>query len=126
MGTSVLKIYARIDEMWAVAIANSKKKGREMKLSALATAVALGTSAVSGSALADGKQAFMDANCNQCHSVTSEEITATMIGLELDGIGGRRDANSIVEYLRGGAPHPAPWTGTDEDLAAIAEWLASK
>ncbi|WP_170462266.1 ammonia-forming cytochrome c nitrite reductase subunit c552 [Ruegeria arenilitoris] len=74
----------------------------------------------------DGKQAFIDANCSQCHSVSSEDITATMMGLEIDGIGGRRDAANIEAYLRAGPPHPLAWTGSDADLSAVAEWLASK
>lgn len=80
---------------------------------------------LSAGAWADGKAAFMEANCAQCHSVSSEDISATMMGLELDGIGARRDATSIVEYLRAGPPHPLPWSGSDEDLAAIAEWLGA-
>ncbi len=91
---------------------------------ALCAALALAASA--GAALADGKQAFLDANCTQCHSVSSEDIAASMMNLELDGVGAKRDAASISGYLRGGAPHPMPWTGSEEDLAAVAEWLATK
>ncbi len=89
--------------------------------------VAATTSTVSdASPSIDGQQAFVDANCAQCHSVTSEDITATMMGLEIDGLGSRRDATNIAEFLRSGADHPVPWSGSDEDLEAVSEWLASK
>ncbi|MGI9354788.1 MAG: c-type cytochrome, partial [Rhizobiaceae bacterium] len=42
----------------------------------MATIVGVGNLVLAGAALADGKQAFIDANCGQCHSVTSEGITA--------------------------------------------------
>ncbi len=96
-----------------------------MTLKTIFTVCGISLLASATCALADGKAAFMESNCAQCHSVSSEGITATMMGLELDGIGAKRDATSISEYLRAGAPHPLPWSGSDEDLAAIAEWLAS-
>ncbi len=96
-----------------------------MKLTAL-TAIIAGMTMVSGAAYADGKQAFLDANCSQCHSVTSEGIAAANMNLELDGIGDRKDAASIEAYMRSGSPHPLSWTGSDADLTAVAEWLASK
>ncbi len=87
------------------------------------TSLCLG--ALSQEALADGKQTFLNLSCDQCHTVTSAGIEAKMMGLELDGLGGRRDANSIIDYLSKGAPHPLPWTGSEEDLKEIANWLAS-
>ena len=97
-----------------------------MKHTAFTAIITAGTTVLSGAAMADGRQAFVDANCSQCHSVTSEGVTAAMMNLELDGIGERRDAALIEDYLRSGPPPPVPWTGNDADLTAIAEWLASK
>ena len=97
-----------------------------MKPGKLAICVAMALAASSAAARADGKQAFLDANCAQCHSVTSEEIPAMMMNLELDGLGAKRDAAAIADYLRAGAPHPMAWNGTEEDLAAVAEWLSTK
>ncbi len=97
-----------------------------MQFKKMTTLCKVGLLVLSTSAWADGKAAFTEANCAQCHSVSSEDISATMMGLELDGIGARRAAASISEDLRAGPPHPLPWSGSDEDLAAIAEWLGAK
>ncbi len=97
-----------------------------MQFKKLTTISTIGFLISSTGVWADGKGAFMEANCAQCHSVSSEDISATMMGLELDGIGAKRDAASIVEYLRAGPPHPLPWSGSDEDLLAIANWLGAK
>lgn len=92
----------------------------------LSISIGIALTIFAGEAMADGKQAFVDANCSQCHSVTSEGIEAMMMGLELDGVGSKRDASEIAAYLRQGAPHPMPWAGSDENLVAIADWLATK
>lgn len=84
---------------------------------------------------ADGKQTFLDNNCNRCHAVSSHDIEATvkserMRGPDMSDIGERRDVDWLVKYVRkevevDGKAHRASYNGTDEDLKAIADWLAT-
>lgn len=97
--------------------------------------VMLSALAVPAAADEAGKQAFMDANCDRCHSIASENITATvksekMKGPDLDGVGATHDAAWITEFVKRevkleGKNHRSPWKGSDAELTAVAEWLAT-
>lgn len=85
---------------------------------------------------ADGKQVFLDNNCNRCHAVSSHDIEATvkserMRGPDLSDVGETRDPEWIAKFIAkevelDGKTHRIPYKGSDEDLKAIAEWLASQ
>jgi len=79
----------------------------------------------------DGKAAFLENRCNVCHTVESQEVekTSKMAGPDLS------DAGNMVEsadWLRGflmkeneteAGKHKKTWSGTDEQLQAIINWL---
>ena len=87
-------------------------------------------------AAADGKQTFLDNNCNRCHAVSAHDIEATvksasMKGPDLSKAGKDRDADWLEQFLAkevdiGGKKHSSTYRGTDEDRRAIAEWLAEQ
>ena len=104
-----------------------------MKIIATTILLALtGTTA----AFADGKQAFLDNNCNRCHAVSSHDIEATaksasMHGPDLSATGKDRDAGWFEQYLAkevdvDGKKHRSTYRGNDDDRRAIAEWLAQQ
>lgn len=101
-----------------------------MKINVLAVVVILGSVALSGGAAADGKKAFLDANCALCHSISSQDITSNANRADLSKLGSSRDAEWIAKFLRRevkvkNAAHPLPWNGTDKQLSLISDWLAS-
>lgn len=82
---------------------------------------------------AAGKQMFLDNKCNTCHSIESKEIKKTMESSkapDLSNVGSTRTADWIVQYLQKkadieGKKHMKGWTGKDEDLKKLADWLAT-
>lgn len=80
-----------------------------------------------------GKTTFVEQGCNKCHSVSSAGIEATiksekMQGPDLDGVGSRYDAELVGKYVRkevqiNDKDHKATWKGSDEELAAIVDWM---
>ena len=82
-----------------------------------------------------GKQAFLDAKCNMCHSIESLEIERTsksdkMKGADLSNVGAERDAEWLVKYIKkevqlNDEDHKKTWKGSDEDLQKIADWMAT-
>ena len=83
----------------------------------------------------DGKTIFMDNNCNMCHSIAAADIEAKiksekMKGPDLAGVTNERDAEVLTEYLRkeaeiNGKKHQKAFTGSDEELGALLNWLGS-
>ena len=81
-----------------------------------------------------GKAAFLKNKCNMCHAVPAAEIEAKtksekMKGADLGGVI-ETDFEVIAAYLRkqgnlGGKNHKKVFKGTDEELQAILDWLAS-
>jgi mono/diheme cytochrome c family protein len=81
----------------------------------------------------DGKAAYVNNGCAQCHSVETQDIAATisseqMRGPDLSLIGSEHDADWIVAYVKreqtvDGEQHRVPYSGNDDDLQAVAEWL---
>ena len=83
----------------------------------------------------NGQEVFMAQKCNLCHTVSSADIEAKMSGKmagpDLTGVTDRHEAEVIVDYLRGdaelnGAEHKKKFTGSDEELGALIEWLRSQ
>lgn len=79
----------------------------------------------------DGKAAFLENRCNVCHSVESQEIekSSKMAGPDLSDAGNMVES---AEWLKGfllkenetdAGAHKKTWSGTDEQLDAIVNWL---
>lgn len=87
-----------------------------------------------GENLAAGQMAFMENKCNLCHSVDSNEIakrSEKMKGRDLSDVG---NEISSAEYVKGwlrqselkdGEKHKKKFTGTDEELESLANWVMS-
>ena len=80
---------------------------------------------------AAGKTAFLENKCNMCHSVESQGIekTTKMVAPDLSDTGNLVES---AEWLKGfllkenetdAGAHKKTWTGTDEQLEAIIDWL---
>ena len=82
-----------------------------------------------------GKEIFLAQKCNLCHSVESQGIEAKaksekMKGPNLDGCCTDLEASALTGYLKketemDGAKHKGTFKGTDEELAALIDWLKS-
>ena len=82
-----------------------------------------------------GQTAFIGNECNMCHSIDSLGIERTsksekMQAGDLSNVGAEHDAAWIVQYVKKevqleDADHKKTYKGTDEDLQAIADWLAT-
>jgi mono/diheme cytochrome c family protein len=104
-------------------------------LTGVSAALVLCAATATASAQDAGKEAFLSNNCNRCHAIESEGIEATvkskrMRGPDLSTIGEDRDAAWLVDYIQKEArandrEHPVAWKGSDDELKAMAEWLAS-
>ena len=82
----------------------------------------------------EGKEQFMSAGCNTCHSVASADIEAKtssekMLGPDMSGL---KDVEmeALAAYLRkeverDGKNHMKGFKGSDEELQAIVDWLGS-
>jgi hypothetical protein len=87
-----------------------------------------------------GKTAFLNNKCNMCHSIESEKIEKTTGGYQkskeknvppdLTKIGQKHNAEWISGYITkketlDDKKHAKAFRGTNEELEAIANWLAS-
>lgn len=89
--------------------------------------------AFSNGPASSGKQIFIGARCANCHSVSSAGIAAKfksgkMAGPDLAGIAARRKAPWIARYITqeealDGQKHLSGFKGSDEELAALIDWL---
>jgi len=80
-----------------------------------------------------GLKVFNAEKCGMCHDVSSAGIKATtksesMKGTDLTGVTSRHEAEWIGKFIRqeielDGVKHKKAYKGTDEDLAALIEWL---
>ncbi|HVS01865.1 MAG TPA: cytochrome c [Thermoanaerobaculia bacterium] len=87
-----------------------------------------------GPAAQQGKALFLAQKCDLCHGLASLGIEArassqTMRGPDLDTVGQRHDADRIAAFVSqrvefDGAVHKKGWKGSDEELQALAAWLA--
>ena len=83
----------------------------------------------------NGKTIFLAQKCNLCHSVSSAGIEAkmhgSMAGPDLTGVGERHEAKLIEEFVTqqteiDGQKHKKKFTGSDEELAALVDWLSAQ
>ena len=104
----------------------------------LAAVVVLGALGLAGTSQADpdeGKAAYSENGCARCHSVETQDIEATisverMRGPDLSHIGSEHDPDWIVGWVKreltvDDTRHTAPYRGSDDDLQALAQWLAT-
>ena len=100
---------------------------RNMLLAAIVS-----TSLASAVAAADGKALFVEKKCNMCHSVDSQSIaktSKTMKGPDLSNASALVEsadwAKSFLkrEVKKDDKNHQREFTGTDEELNAIVDWL---
>ena len=90
----------------------------------------------SPAAAADGKEIFLAQKCNMCHSVSTAGITATtksdkMKGPDLVGVLQAHDAAWVADLLHkkidsNGKKHTKEFKGSEEDLAALIEFLKAQ
>jgi len=79
----------------------------------------------------DGKQIFIDNKCNNCHTVTSMEITSKKDdAVDLSNAGSVGDAQLIKSYLLKEAKlndkdHKLKFKGLEAELNALVNWLLS-
>jgi mono/diheme cytochrome c family protein len=85
----------------------------------------------------DGKAIFLAQKCNLCHSVSTAGIEAKiksdkMKGPDLVGVlDAEHDAEWIGKFLHKqadleGKKHAKEFTGSDEELTALIDWLAAQ
>ena len=83
----------------------------------------------------DGQALFTDTHkCNMCHGVPAADIEAKMKSEKMKGpeLGGKleKELEEIAAYVRkeseiDGVTHKKEFKGTDEELQAIVDWLAT-
>jgi hypothetical protein len=79
----------------------------------------------------DGKQIFIDSKCNNCHAVTSNEITSKKDdAVDLSNASSAGDAQLIKSYLLKEAKindkdHKVKFNDSEAELNSLSEWLAS-
>jgi mono/diheme cytochrome c family protein len=81
----------------------------------------------------EGRQAFLDKNCNMCHAVETADIEArtrseAMLGPDLAREARELTDQEMTAYLKRetdleGKRHPRAFVGTDEELNAIVAWV---
>ncbi|MCW8803046.1 MAG: c-type cytochrome [Ignavibacteriaceae bacterium] len=77
----------------------------------------------------DGKQIFLDSKCNNCHTVTSNEITSKKDdAVDLSNAGSIGDAQLIKSYLLkevklNDKNHKLKYKGSEAELNALVNWL---
>lgn len=77
----------------------------------------------------DGKNIFIDAKCNNCHTVTSMDITSKKDdATDFSNVGTVGDAHLIKSYLLKEAKindkeHKTKFKGTEEELNNLVNWL---
>jgi len=100
---------------------------------ALAASLALGTSAGADDAASEGEQIFSK-QCATCHAAPAAGIEAKvkagpMAGPEIPGALADREDAWVGQLLRheveaeNGKKHPKRFQGSDEELAALIEWM---
>lgn len=102
----------------------------------LVLSAVLSGSAGSVNALAaeKGQRLFESKRCNMCHDVSTVGIEATTKAAAMKGpdlVGIDQEVDWIVQFVKKeveleGKKHRGPYSGSDEDLRAIAEWIAAQ
>ena len=81
----------------------------------------------------DGKQIFLDAKCQTCHTVESADIKSdkTLRGGDLSKVGDEFKADWLKKYMMkevdlNEKKHPSKaWKADDEGFDELVKWLAS-
>ena len=105
--------------------------------SAIAATLLMGATTMHNSAVSTGKSIFLDNKCDKCHTISSQGIDrsgATPPGKlppDLSGVGLKHNADWIKGWLLkeeelNGKKHLKKWTGSDDDLKTLCNWLASQ
>lgn len=77
----------------------------------------------------DGKQIFIDNKCNNCHTVSTQDITSKKDNaIDLSNAGSLGDADLLKSYLLKEAQiddkdHKLKFKGSEEELNALVNWL---
>ena len=77
----------------------------------------------------DGKQIFIDSKCNNCHTVTSMEITSKKDdATDLSNVDSLGDAQLMKSYLLkeskiNDQEHKLKFKGSEAELNALVNWL---
>lgn len=79
-----------------------------------------------------GKDIFLEAKCNTCHPISTEDITTKGKALDLANYGEKqKSTDEIKQYLNKendmgkGKNHPVKFKGTDEDFNQLVGWLST-
>ena len=83
-----------------------------------------------------GKVVYLAKKCQVCHSIDSQGIARTSKsektkGPDLSNVGATHLAPWIMQWLQKqvgnseGKKHSKAWTGTDQELKQLADWLAT-
>lgn len=81
---------------------------------------------------AAGREVFLAQRCNACHSVSSAGIEGKLpTAPDLAGVGARRDRASIAAIVHqeepvNGKKHPKRFSGSQDDLDALIDWLLAQ
>jgi hypothetical protein len=78
-----------------------------------------------------GKDVFLNAKCNMCHSITSQSIEAKKKSdntPDLSNIGSKAKANDLKTYLKKESElnekkHPVAFRGEEGDFDVLVTWL---
>ena len=84
----------------------------------------------------DGKEVFLAQKCDTCHSVSTAGIAATtksekMKGPDLVGVVQAHESTWVKDFVskkvdKDGKKHAKEFKGTEEELAALVDWLAAQ
>lgn len=98
------------------------------------TVAAAQTPAPTSDEAPDGQEVFLAQKCNLCHSVSTVGIEAKTSSEKLLGpdlVDLDRDAEWLAGWLKkeielDGEKHKKQFTGSDEELAALIDWLQAQ
>lgn len=106
-----------------------------LALLAIAAATALATAPLQAAEAPAGQKIFLAQKCNLCHSVSSAGIEAKTTNEKLQGPDLSTvelpDAEWLAAYLKqeethDGEKHKKKFTGSDEELQALIDWLKAQ
>ena len=100
-------------------------------------APAASAAAGEGSTVPEGQKLFVEQyKCNMCHSVSSAGIEAKaksekMRGPDLTGVVADKGAEWTTQFIKrevklDDKEHKKEWKGSDDDLKALVDWLATQ
>lgn len=100
------------------------------------TLAAAASLALPAGAALDGKAIFLAQKCNLCHGIAAAGITQTSDKMKAPDLSGKvkaADAPKLIKFLRKLEPggeknkkHAKEFKGTDEEIQAVLDWLATQ